>query len=114
MVTKAKSYIDNGVTISKSSISEGDEIVITYSGLLAASGADTVFAHIGYGEAWDNKDYIPMIKEGDIFTAAFKVGQPGTLNICFKDSAENWDNNSNQNYSFKIKKKAVRKTVKSV
>jgi len=38
----------------------GDEVTLYYKGLLAQSGADAIFAHIGYGENWEDKTFIPM------------------------------------------------------
>lgn len=46
-----------------------------------------------------------MIYEFDTFKAVFKILLTGSLNVAFKDSAENWDNNSGQNYSFSVGKK---------
>jgi hypothetical protein len=40
---------------------------------------------------------------------------PGTLKVCFKDSANNWDNNSYENYSFKVyAKKGAGKSKKAI
>ncbi len=105
MAVKIQNYDANGVAISKSPIYVGDEVTITYDGLLAKSGADKVFAYIGYGEAWEEKGFIPMTYEFDVFKATFKVLAEGNLNIAFKDSAENWDNNSTENYIYKVAKK---------
>lgn len=113
MADKVQKYAENGVTISKSPVYVGDEITVAYDGLLAKSGADTVHIHLGYGDNWDNKDYIKMDFNGDSFVAAFKVLLAGNLNMAFKDSAENWDNNSSYNYSFKVTKKSVRATKTS-
>lgn len=110
MSSSAQQYADNGLILSKASLTVGDEIVITYSGLLAGSGADQVIAHVGYGENWDGKEFILMENEGGVFKASYKVLSPGILNISFKDSANNWDNNSSNNYSFKVSEK-VKKTA---
>ncbi len=114
MSSSAQQYADNGVVLSKASLAVGDEIVISYSGLLAGSGADQVFAHVGYGENWDNKVFILMENEGGVFKAAYKVLLPGILNISFKDSANNWDNNSSENYSFEISGKEKKTASKKV
>lgn len=101
-------YEDNGVEVSKTPISVGDEVTLLYSGLLAKSGAEMVYAHIGYGDNWEEKAFIPMQKDNDVFKATIKVNHPDSLNIAFKDSGENWDNNSHSNYSFKVAKKAAK------
>jgi len=104
-------YADNGVELSKSTISVGDEVTLFYSGLLAKCGADSVYAHIGYGDNWEFKEYIPMEKVEDVFRATIKISHPDTLNIAFKDSIDNWDNNSYQNYSFNISTKALKSSA---
>ena len=102
MSLNSQPYAENGVFISNSSLSVGEEVAITYEGLLAKSGADQIFLHIGYGEEWLDKTFIPMERENGVFKGTFKIALPDDLNISFKDSANNWDNNSSMNYSFKI------------
>jgi len=104
-------YADNGVELSKSTISVGDEVTLFYSGLLAKSGADSVYAHIGYGDNWEHKEFIPMEKVADVFRATIKVNHPDKLNIAFKDSIDNWDNNSYQNYSFNVSTKSSKSSA---
>lgn len=105
-------YEGNGVQVSKSSIRVGDEITLSYSGLLVQCGAESVYAHIGYGENWEAKEFIPMERCDDVFKAKIKVTHPENLNIAFKDSGDNWDNNSYSNYSFKVSEKAANSSKK--
>lgn len=114
MIVLARSkqlYADNGVELSKSTISVGDEVTLFYSGLLAKCGADSVYAHIGYGDNWEDKSFIPMEKVEDVFRATIKVSHPEKLNIAFKDSIDNWDNNSQQNYTFNVSTKASKSSA---
>jgi len=103
---KLSNCTKNCVELSKATISVGDEVTLLYSGLLAQNGADSVYAHIGYGDNWEGKEFIPMEKDDDVFKATIKVNLSDKLNVAFKDSVDNWDNNSQQNYSFNISKKA--------
>ncbi|MDP4182252.1 MAG: carbohydrate-binding protein [Bacillota bacterium] len=106
MSLKSQPYAENGVMLSKESLSVGDEVTITYEGLLAKSGADQIFMHIGYGDNWLERDFLPMENENGIFKGTVKLTHPEVLNFSFKDSADNWDNNSTQNYSFMISEKS--------
>lgn len=109
-------YSDNGILVSKDMLSIGDEIEVIYRGLLAENGADQVFLHGGYGNEWKEKFFLPM-KRGDEleFRTLLKLNKSGELHITFKDSANNWDNNSSENYSFKIKRtKATTEKVTKV
>lgn len=111
-------YSQNGVTISKSPITVGDEVTLTYQGHLAKSGAESVYVQMGYGENWDEKQWVTMQKEKNGgFKAKIKVNHPGKLNMVFKKDGEdwessNWDNNNSSNYSFPITGKQSSTTSK--
>jgi len=104
-----ESYESNGVSLSKKALYSGDTVEVSYDGLLAQSGAQNVFLHIGYGDEWENKLLIPMHYDKGIFTAEIDILDFKSLSICFKDAAENWDNNSGENYVFGISKKSAKK-----
>lgn len=104
-----KSYDENGVLLSKKTLYSGDVITVSYTGLLVQSGAQGVFLHVGFGDEWDNSTLIPMNLENGAFTASFEILECKKFGICFKDTAENWDNNSGENYMFSVSKKPVRK-----
>lgn len=112
MAQATQSYLANGVKVSKKSIEIGDEILVSYNGLLAEHGAEQVMAHYGYGDTWEEKSWLSMDWNNGAFTAKLKVIKSGNLNICFKDSIDNWDNNSSMNYTFKVDSKAKAKAVK--
>lgn len=95
-------YEDNGIGLSKSAPMVGEQVDISYSGLLKQSGARNVKLHLGYNEAWEDSRYIEMNLSGDIFMATVPVEKEGMLNFAFTDPVGNWDNNSGSNYSIKI------------
>jgi hypothetical protein len=92
-------YKSNGITIKPATFSVGDKIKLTYTGLLSECGAEEIFAHIGWGEAWENLDDIKMSKTKSGFTATISVDSMSQLNLCFKDAMNNWDNNNGSNYT---------------
>jgi len=94
----ANIYAANGLKISPISYSKGDKIKITYTGLLPSSGATEVYAHYGWGKNWTNQKEVKMTKGRSGFSATIEVTNAGSLNICFKDACDNWDNNSGENY----------------
>jgi hypothetical protein len=99
-------YVSDVVDISKSTITIGDEITITYKGYLASNGAESVYVHMGYNENWEEQASVPMKRDkSGSFKAKIKVAKLGTLNFCFKDGWDNWDNNYNSNYAFPISSK---------
>ena len=111
MSTKKQLYNENGVFISKYPLSVGDEVILSYNGLLANSGAEDIYVYLGYGDKWQSKEFIPMTWEEGAFRTKIKINMAEDINITFKDSADNWDNNSMQNYSFKIN--TTKSTTKS-
>lgn len=95
-----QSYSKAGVTFEKLSETQGK---ISYSGLLAKSGAPEVCGVYGFGsnQNWEAVTTLNLQKEGgDTFQAVIPVEQGKNINIAFKDSADNWDNNSGMNYTF--------------
>lgn len=99
---KYNNYLDNGVSLSPVRGTLGSQIKLSYDGLLVKSGASDVYAHIGYGGNWQNLQDIKMAKTSSGFEATIPVNQKMSLNICFKDATNNWDNNSGQNYVFNM------------
>lgn len=113
MARSSQTYSANGVTISKSTISVGDKLELSYNGLLAQHGAQQIFAHYGYGETWEENGWIEMHKDGSGFKTTLDVKRDGSLNLCFKDAIDNWDNNSSLNYTFGIASKSKAKSTKT-
>lgn len=95
-------YQDNGIVITPAVPAKGETARIVYSGLLAKSGADKVYVHVGFGDDWKRSTDYRMIKAEDGFEALVPVAIANTMNLCFKDNANNWDNNSGQNYSYTV------------
>ena len=101
-ISKGNEYIHNGVAISPAVPSAGESVKIMYDGLLAKSGANDVFAHVGFGSKWEKVSDYRMNKTSTGFETTIPVLNSTTLNIAFKDCANNWDNNSGRNYVFDI------------
>lgn len=95
-------YINNGVFLSPATPSAGDKVKIVYDGLLAKSGATDVFVRVGFGSRWENTYDYRMTRSDMGFEATIPVAKSDTMNMCFKDCANNWDNNSGRNYSFDV------------
>lgn len=93
-----------GLVVDPVPITTGEEITILYNGLLSNSGADQVYLHYGYGtaQAWSGVKDVKMEKTERGWVKKFTVDDSSRLNLCFKDSANNWDNNNGINWSFEI------------
>lgn len=76
---------------------------LVYSGVLAESGPEQIYAVVGYGNNlnWENVQEFPMYSTSpNKYELMLPVTRTGNINIVFKDSSNNWDNNSGLNYSF--------------
>lgn len=94
-----------GVVVDPTPITAGEEVVVFYNGLLAQSGADQVYLHCGFGDAqsWRAVKDARMAKTGFGFVKVLEMPDTHTqFNLCFRDSAQNWDNNNGINWSFQV------------
>ncbi len=92
----------NRVYVVPSPAKKGEKVEIKYQGILQNSGADSVWCHYGY-DGWNQSSTVHMQKDMD---NAFKCHIPANgqkeINLCFKDSANNWDNNDGWNWNCEI------------
>ncbi|MDR3590237.1 MAG: carbohydrate-binding protein [Negativicutes bacterium] len=95
-------YEDNGIVLSPAVPAKGETARVVYNGLLAQSGADKVYVHVGFGDDWKRPTDYRMNRSGSGFEAQIPVAIANTMNLCFKDNANNWDNNSGHNYSYTV------------
>ncbi len=103
-ISKNDLYEQNGVSVSPSVPTAGKKTKVVYDGLLAKNGAKDVYAKIGFGSNWEYSLELEMEKKDDeLFETSFTVPVSKALNVCFRDTADNWDNNTGMNYVFDVK-----------
>lgn len=88
-------------------IIEGTKIKISYVGYLFQIGSEEVYLHYGFGMNWDNVSEVKMEKTEIGFQCEIDVLQSETLNLCFRNNADVWDNCFGQNFIFDIEKQEV-------
>jgi hypothetical protein len=95
---------ENGVVVDPLPVTAEEEVTFLYYGLLDKSGADQVYLHCGYGnpQNWQNVQDVRMERTRRGWAKTIKVEDMDRFNFCFKDSANNWDNNNGINWSFEI------------
>lgn len=86
---------------------ENTKIKISYTGKLFQDNAEEVYIHYGFGLLWEDVKDVKMEKTELGFQAEIELLEADTFNFCFKDSNNNWDNNTNQNYIFPIEKQTL-------
>jgi len=92
-------YSANGINIEVTPT----RITLFYNGILAKDGAKEVIAVVGHGDnsRWEDVKEYPMWYAGNqTFVLYIPPDKGKSINIAFKDSAGNWDNNSGRNYTF--------------
>lgn len=91
---------DNGVSLKKgASLAEG--IQVWYYGLLRNDGADGVLVHCGKDGWQDIKDVWMDRQDDGSFKATLHEDASKEVNICFKDTADHYDDNSGWNWTVK-------------
>jgi len=88
------SDISRGVEVKPAAF--GDEATICYYGLLSRSGADKLYLHCGFGD-WHNTSTQMMDRTSRGWEKTIRMIDNKAV-FCFKDSANNWDNNSGYNW----------------
>lgn len=74
---------------------------LTYNGPLAKNSKD-VYIHFGFDSAWKNTCHMKMEKADNGYAINIVPQDYSSLNFCFVDSNNNWDNNNGENYSAEI------------
>ena len=91
---------------------ENTTVKISYTGKLFQDGSEEVFVHYGFGNNWNNLNEIQMEKTELGFQAEIELVSSESLNLCFRNSNNEWDNNEGQNYIFPIEKAELSLVVK--
>ena len=83
---------------------ENTSVKISYTGKLFQDNCEEVYIHYGFGLNWDNLNEIKMVKSELGYQAEIELTSSDTLNFCFRDANNIWDNNNGANYIFPIEK----------
>ena len=91
---------------------ENTKVKISYVGVLFQGNSEEVYIHYGFGPNWNNVNEVKMEKTELGFQAEIDLLSGDTLNFCFRNSKNEWDNNGGQNYVFPIEKVELALVVK--
>lgn len=83
---------------------ENQTVKVSYTGNFFQDGSNEVYIHYGFGLLWENVQEIKMEKTDLGFQAEIALISADSLNFCFRNENNCWDNNDNCNYSFPIEK----------
>lgn len=88
-------------------ILENAKVKISYVGYLFQNGSKEVYLHYGFGMNWDNVSEVKMEKTELGFQCEIDILEADSLNLCFKNENNEWDNNFGQNFTFPIEKQEI-------
>ena len=83
---------------------ENTKLKISYVGTLFQEGSEELYMHYGFGLNWDGVTEVPMEKTELGFQCEIDVAESETLNLCFRNANNEWDNNNGENFIFPIEK----------
>lgn len=83
---------------------ENTNVKVSYTGKFYQDNTEKVFLHYGYGKDWNNLNEIEMNKTDLGYQAELNLAGKDTINFCFKNQNNEWDNNFGNNYIFEIEK----------
>lgn len=83
---------------------ENTSVKISYTGKLFQEDCEEVYIHYGFGMNWDNLNELKMVKTELGFQVEIELVSSDTLNFCFRNANNEWDNNNSENYVFPIEK----------
>ena len=83
---------------------ENSKVKISYTGEFFQDASKDVFIHYGFGCNWDNVKDIKMEKTELGFQTEIQLDSSDSLNLCFYNENNVWDNNFGNNYNFTIEK----------
>jgi len=94
---------EKGGVFVKSLSPDGSDITITYNGLLDKCGASQVFLHGGFGDPthWKSVEDFRMQRTPEGWKKTLNM-EDNQLTFCFRDTADNWDNNYGYNWTYKL------------
>jgi len=90
---------------------QNSKVKISYTGFFFENGSKDVYIHYGFGPYWDNLSEIKMEKTDLGFQAEIELIESDTLNFCFKNENNEWDNNNTENYVFELEKPTLELVV---
>ena len=86
---------------------ENSVVKLSYTGKLFQNNSEEVFIHYGFGDNWENVTELPMNKTELGFQVEIQLNNNDKLNLCFRNSNNEWDNNDYKNYTFQIEEAPV-------
>lgn len=87
---------------------EGRTVKLTYKGCLATPETNEIYIHYGFGLLWENLQEVKLDKVDDTcYEADITLCNSDSINFCFRDDKNNWDNNGTQNYTSEIGKEEI-------
>lgn len=88
---------------------EGRTAKLTYKGDLVTPNTNEIYVHYGFGLLWENIQEIKLDKiDDETYETEISIAPTyDSINFCFRDDLNNWDNNEAKNYTSEIAKEEL-------
>ena len=88
---------------------EGRTAKLTYKGDLVTPNTNEIYVHYGFGLLWENIQEIKLDKiDDETYETEISITPAyDSINFCFRDDLNNWDNNEAKNYTSEITKEEL-------
>ena len=91
---------------------QGSNVKISYTGKFFQDNSEEVFLHYGFGLLWENVNEVKMEKTELGFQTELCLDGVDSLNFCYRNQNNEWDNNEGKNYIFPIEQVCTDLVVK--
>lgn len=101
-IRRNNEYLSNGVIINPPIAAAGENLKISYDGILSKNGSDEIIANVSFDASSNDIRKYEMTKNSTGFEVTIPVQNSDTMNITFMDKTNNADNNQGKSYTFDI------------
>lgn len=91
------------IKFEQTEILKNTTVTLIYSGKLIKNDSDKIYVVYGFNAGWDNTSKKEMLFDEGVFKVDIDLYNNDSLNFCFKNSNNEWDNNENNDYVVQIK-----------
>lgn len=91
------------IKFEQAEILKNTTVTLIYSGTLVKNDSDKIYVVYGFNTGWDNTSEKEMFFDEGVFKVNIDLYDNDSLNFCFKNLNNEWDNNENNDYVVQIK-----------
>lgn len=100
------------IKFNKDTLIKNTSVRLVYSGILTDYNPEAIYIRYCFNTNWSNYFEKELLKnDNNEYEIDIELGDNSSIDMCFKDSNNKWDNNDYSNYIFQIKEENVDLTL---